>query len=48
MLTYGGNSEQGRFYHTLEHVADMLEGADRDIEGIKQPRLVELAIFFHE
>ncbi|CAM9284856.1 unnamed protein product [Ascophyllum nodosum] len=40
--------EQGRFYHTMEHVADMLEAAESDFKDIRRPRLVQLAIFFHD
>eukprot|EP00904_Undaria_pinnatifida_P010106 jgi/Undpi1/6225/HiC_scaffold_20.g08709.m1 len=43
-----GYSEEGRHYHTLEHVADMLEGADRDFSNLGRPGLVQLAIFFHD
>ncbi|CAM9922477.1 unnamed protein product [Pylaiella littoralis] len=43
-----GYSEEGRHYHTLEHLADMLEHADRDFPGLRRPRLVQLAIFFHD
>lgn len=42
------NSEQGRHYHTLEHVADLLEGAERDFDSFRNRRVVQLAIFFHE
>lgn len=40
--------EEGRHYHTLDHVADMLEGAERDFRNLDRPGLVQLAIFFHE
>ncbi|CBN78652.1 conserved unknown protein [Ectocarpus siliculosus] len=43
-----GYSEEGRHYHTFEHVADMLEQADRDFPNLRHPRLVQLAIFFHD
>ncbi|CAM9355670.1 unnamed protein product, partial [Laminaria digitata] len=41
-------SEEGRHYHTLDHVADMLEGAERDFPNLDRPGLVQLAIFFHD
>eukprot|EP00752_Nemacystus_decipiens_P010247 g9131.t1 len=43
-----GYSEEGRHYHTLEHLADMLEHADSDFPSLRHPRLVHLAIFFHD
>eukprot|EP00903_Cladosiphon_okamuranus_P009506 g9058.t1 len=43
-----GYSEDGRHYHTLEHLADMLEHADSDFPSLRHPPFVQLAIFFHD
>ncbi|CAM9669834.1 unnamed protein product [Choristocarpus tenellus] len=38
--------EPVRYYHTLDHIADMLEGS-KEFE-LSRPELVQLAIFFHD
>ncbi len=41
-------SEKHRHYHTIEHVADCLRHLDTCSAQIKEPREVELAIWFHD
>jgi predicted metal-dependent HD superfamily phosphohydrolase len=41
-------SEQGRHYHTLDHLAALFVLLDRHGEGLANRGAVELAIFFHD
>ena len=42
------HSEQGRWYHTLDHLRAMFALLDEHIASLRAPRLVALAIFFHD
>jgi predicted metal-dependent HD superfamily phosphohydrolase len=44
----GAYSEQGRHYHSLDHVATLLLLLDRHGEEVVDRSAVELAIFFHD
>ena len=41
-------SESGRHYHTLDHIAALLDLLDQHGEGLADRSAVELAIFFHD
>ena len=41
-------SGSGRHYHTLDHIAALLDLLDQYGEGLADPGAVELAIFFHD
>lgn len=41
-------SENGRFYHTQEHVAACLRHLDGCIDAVNEQREVELALWFHD
>src|SRR5262245_30168638 len=41
-------SEEGRHYHTLDHIGALLHQLDRHDEGLVDRNAVELAIFFHD
>jgi len=44
----GAYSEDGRHYHTLDHIAALLHLLDRHGQGLVDRKAVELAIFFHD
>jgi predicted metal-dependent HD superfamily phosphohydrolase len=44
-LHYG---EPWRFYHTLNHISELLNYAEQFKAHLKQPDVVGLAIWFHE
>ena len=41
-------SEDGRFYHTLDHISAMLDSFSRNVEVFDFPAEVEMAIFLHD
>lgn len=41
-------SEDGRFYHTLDHISAMLDSFSRNVEVFHFPAEVEMAIFLHD
>jgi predicted metal-dependent HD superfamily phosphohydrolase len=44
----GAYSEEGRHYHTLDHIAALLHLLDRHGQGLVDRKAVELAVFFHD
>ena len=44
----GAYSEEGRHYHTLDHIAALFDLLDRHGQGLVDRNAVELAIFFHD
>ena len=44
----GRYAEPWRYYHTLEHIADLLAAFDRVRDLAEQPLLLELAIWYHD
>lgn len=41
-------SEPGRYYHTLEHIRELLAGSDEHARVIEERDALELAIWFHD
>jgi predicted metal-dependent HD superfamily phosphohydrolase len=41
-------TEQQRYYHTVSHVAAMLDCLDTHVVGMTDPLAVELAVYFHD
>lgn len=41
-------SEHWRYYHTMDHIQDLLELCDNHVQLLDDPLAVRLAIFFHD
>lgn len=44
----GGYTESGRHYHTLDHLANMFDHFDAQLDAFQDPEAVSFAIFYHD